>query len=243
MTTTGTVAGVADRIAVVTGGASGIGAAVALDLRRSGARVVVFDLDAADGRACDLSLRIDIGDPAAVKQAFQRIDEELGPPTLAVHAAGIRRDAVIWKISDEDWDATLRVNLTGAFHLLREMAPRIRAHGSGGVVLVGSINGARGKFGQAAYTASKAGLEGLAKTAARDLGKFGGRVNVVAPGLVDTPMTASLADEWRQLALDETVLGRIAEPPDVATVVRFLLSDDARHVTGQCLRVDGGQYM
>jgi acetoacetyl-CoA reductase/3-oxoacyl-[acyl-carrier protein] reductase len=137
----------------------------------------------------------------------------------------------------------LRVNLDSAFHLLRSAAPRLREGGGGSVVLISSINGERGKFGQANYAASKAGLIGLGRTAARELGSFGVRVNVVAPGLVETRMTETMPEEFKRRAIAETVLGRAATPTDVAHAVLFLCSDMSRHVTGQILRVDGGQLM
>jgi len=233
----------AGKVAVVTGAASGIGTAVARALELRGARVAGFDLAAAPLDAVDLAIGVDVSDPDAVQRAVKRVADELGPPTLGVHSAGITRDGVLWKLAPEDFDAVLRVNLSGGFHLLRSLTPHIRAEGGGSVVLISSINGTRGKFGQSAYTASKAGLHGLAKTAARELGRFGGRVNVIAPGMVETPMTAGLAPEWRQRAVDETALGRIAAPADVAEPVVFLLSTAARHVTGQVLHVDGGQCM
>jgi acetoacetyl-CoA reductase/3-oxoacyl-[acyl-carrier protein] reductase len=233
--------GLAGRVAVVTGGASGIGSAVVARLRSEGVRTAVLDLRPCPG--ADLSLEADVGSADAVAAAVGRAALELGRPTLAVHCAGITRDAVLWKLAEEDWDAVLRVNLTGAWTLLRSIAPHARAEGAGSVVLVGSINGARGKPGQAAYTASKAGLVGLAKTAARELGRFGVRVNVVAPGFVDTPMTAPLDAAWRDKAVAETALGRVAVAEDIAGPVAFLLSDEARHVTGHVLAVDGGQDM
>lgn len=231
--------GLTGRVAIVTGASSGIGAAVAAALREAGARVGA--LDVAPCADCDHFVRTDVGDAASVRGAVAEIARALGPPTLGVHSAGITRDTVLWKLPEEDWNAVLRVNLTGAFHLLREIVPHIRTEGGGSVVLVGSINGARGKFGQSAYAASKAGLVGLAKTAAREMGRFGGRVNVLAPGMVDTPMTRDLPQEWRRKAEQEAVLGRIAQPADVAACALFLLSGAARHVTGQVLPVDGGQ--
>lgn len=232
---------VATRVAVVTGAASGIGAAVVRRLRASGVRVAGLDLRPAPD--ADLALEADVGDTAAVAAAIDAAAASLGVPTLGVHAAGITRDQRLWKLAPADWDAVLRVNLTGAWNLVRALVPHQPAAGVGSVVLVGSINGARGKVGQSAYAASKAGLVGLAKTSARELGSFGIRVNVVAPGFVDTPMTAGLAAEWRDRAVAETVLGRVATADDVATCVEFLLSAAARHVTGQVLAVDGGQDM
>lgn len=231
----------AGRAAVVTGAASGIGAAVARMLRDSGARVTALDLAPAPN--ADLSVECDVGDGAAVAAGVERAAAAFGPPTLAVHAAGITRDGMLWKLREDQWDAVIRVNLTGAWHLLRAMTPHQRAASAGSTVLVGSINGLRGKAGQSAYAASKAGLTGLAKSAARELGRFGVRVNVVAPGWVDTPMTAPLAAEWREKALAESALGRAASPEDVAGVIAFLLGDAARHVTGQVLPVCGGQRM
>jgi len=229
------------RVAIVTGAASGIGHAVVKELQAHGVRVGGLDVNSASD--CDAFIATDVGDEAAVRAAVARIAAELGAPTLAVHSAGIARDTMHWKLSLEDWNAVLRVNLTGAFLLLREITPHVREHGGGALVFVSSINSKRGKIGQSAYAASKAGLVGLAKTAARELGRFGGRVNVVSPGMVDTPMTAGLAQEWRDRAAEESVLGRIAAPEEVAAVVRFLLSGHACHVTGQDLSVDGGQYI
>jgi 3-oxoacyl-[acyl-carrier protein] reductase len=150
---------------------------------------------------------------------------------------------VLWKLEPAAWSEVLRVNLDAAFLLLHDTVPLLRQRGAGSVVLISSINGERGKFGQASYAASKAGLIGLARTAARELGRFGIRVNVVSPGLIDTSMTASLPAEAREQALRESALGRAGEPDDVAGAVLFLVSDLARHVTGQVLRVDGGQLM
>ena len=144
-------------------------------------------------------------------------------------------------MSDDDWDTVLRVNLDAAFRLVRAAIPPMRQAGSGHIVLISSINGERGKFGQANYAASKAGLIGFARTVAREVGRFGIRVNVIAPGLILTPMTTSLPDDVLARAVDETALGRAGRPADVARAVLYLCSDLSSHVTGQVLRVDGGQ--
>jgi NAD(P)-dependent dehydrogenase (short-subunit alcohol dehydrogenase family) len=187
---------------------------------------------------CDLGDEESLRD--AVAAAADRFD---GRVHFVVHSAGITRDAILWKTSLRDWREVLRVNLDSAFLLLREAAPALRRAGEGSVVLVSSINGERGKLGQANYAASKAGLHALARTAARELGRFRVRVNAVAPGFVETAMTGGLPEEVRRRALDETVLGRLGAPRDVADAILFLCSDLARHVTGQVIRVDGGQLM
>jgi acetoacetyl-CoA reductase/3-oxoacyl-[acyl-carrier protein] reductase len=146
-------------------------------------------------------------------------------------------------MEEEAWSEVLSVNLDSAFYLLKEATPLLRKAGSGSVVLISSINGQRGKFGQANYAASKSGLIALGKTAALELGRFQIRVNTVAPGWIETPMTEGIPGEFRQRALDESALGRLGEPDDVARVVLFLCSDLSRYVTGQVVRVDGGQLM
>ncbi len=231
------------RTALVAGGSGGIGSVTATLLARAGARVLSVDRpgtvapEGAEGLVCDLA------DPRAIEHLASEVRERVNVLDLLVHSAGITRDGVMWRMCDEDWSNVLEVNLGSAFRLLRGTAPLLRARGGGSVVLISSINGERGKFGQSNYAASKAGLIGLARSAARELGRDGVRVNVVAPGFVRTAMTAALAEEHRRRAVDETVLGRAAEPEDVAYAVLFLCSDLARHVTGQVLRVDGGQLM
>lgn len=231
------------KTALVTGGAGGIGSAVIGRLIEAGARVA--NLDLAGTRAIEgaLSLPCDLRDGSAVAESFAALDGAFGRLDVLVHAAGITRDGVLWKLSTDDWSEVLRVNLDAAFHVLREAAPRMRRGGGGAIVLISSINGERGKFGQSNYAASKAGLIGLGRTAARELGGFGVRVNVVAPGFIRTPMTDDLPEATRRRSIAETVLGRPGEPDDVARATIFLVSDLARHVTGQLLRVDGGQLI
>jgi acetoacetyl-CoA reductase/3-oxoacyl-[acyl-carrier protein] reductase len=242
MTTAGTpAAGRFDgRCALVTGGARGIGRGIAERLARLGAEVHVLDREAGEvGDGIRLHA-VDITDGRAVEVAVGALPR---PPLLLVNNAGITRDRSLLKMSDEEWDSVIGVNLTGAFHVLRAVAPGMVAAGYGRVVNVVSINGLRGKFGQANYSASKAGLVGLTKTAARELGPKGVTVNAVAPGMVLTELTLALAEEHRRRALDETVLRRLPEVEDVAATVLFLLSDAARMITGEVIRVDAGQYI
>jgi 3-oxoacyl-[acyl-carrier protein] reductase len=228
------------RAAVVTGGARGIGREIAERLASLGAEVHVVDRDAAPAAGGITFHAADIADSAAVARIVTALPR---PPLLLVNNAGITRDRSLLKMSDDEWDSVIDVNLTGAFHVLRALAPGMVAAGYGRIVNVVSINGLRGKFGQANYAASKAGLIGLTKTAARELGPKGVTVNAVAPGMVLTEMTLALAEEHRQRALDESLLKRLPEVQDVAAAVLFLLSDQARMITGEVIRVDSGQYI
>jgi len=228
----------AGRVALVSGGSGGIGRAVVAMLCRAGAEVLSIDRPgtvAPDGAA---HLVCDLADAAAIGRLQERLPERLD---LFVHCAGITRDGVLWKLAPEAWRDVMRVNLDSAFHLLQLVAPRMRRAGGGSVVLVASINGERGKFGQSNYAASKAGLMALGKSAARELGSFGIRVNSVAPGWIDTDMTRGLSDEQRARALEECALPQLGRPEHVAGAVLFLCSELSAHVSGQVLRVDGGQ--
>lgn len=232
-----------DRGAIVAGGGGGIGRAVCARLLEAGADVVSIDRDGhpppagAGSIACDLTNSAEVS--AAVEQAAARI----GQIGIVVHCAGITRDRPLARMSDDDWRAVMAANLDSAFYLLRSAGPLVRAVGGGAIVLVSSINGERGKAGQANYAASKAGLIALGRTAAREWGRHHIRVNVVSPGWTETAMTADLPDDLRQRALAEAALGRLGQPDDVAGAVLFLCSDASRHITGQVLRVDGGQLI
>lgn len=231
----------AGKVAIVTGGAGAIGCAILDALERAGARAVSFDLLGTDGK--HRWINCDIREENSVIAAVESIYKTEGRLDYVVHAAGISRDSVIWKMSTEDWDSVQAVNLRGAFLLLRHAIPVLRRGQGGRIVLVGSINGSRGKFGTAGYSASKAGLIGLAKSVAREVGRFGILVNVVEPGWVRTPLTEVVPQTVKDAALSESLLGSFLEPADVAASVLFLCGPGATHITGQIIRVDGGQYL
>lgn len=229
-------------VALVTGGRGGIGSAVVELFRAAGAEVLSVDLPGGSPDEPGF-LGCDLADSEAVEELARRVRETAGRLDHLVHCAGIVRDAVLWKMTAEAWSEVIRANLDSGFHLLHAVTPLLRESGKGSVVLVSSINGERGKFGQANYAASKAGLIALGRTAARELGRFGVRVNVLAPGLIRTPMTEGLPEDVERRAIEESALGRIGRPEDVARAALFLCSALAGHVTGQVLRVDGGQLM
>lgn len=233
----------AGRVAVVTGGGGGIGRAVVRRFLEAGARVASADLPGQTSHPGAADLPCDLSGAGAVAGMLDAVAARFARLDILVHCAGITRDGVLWKMTPADWDAVMRVNLDAAFHLLHGAIPRMREGGGGSVILVSSINGERGKFGQANYAASKAGLIGLARTAAREVGSFGIRVNVIAPGMIATAMTERLPEKVVSEAVAQTVLGRLGDPDDVARAVLFLASDAGRHVTGQVLRVDGGQMI
>ncbi len=242
------------RVAVVTGAFGGIGAAVARALAEAGAHVALLDsrpaesgaaaaaaVEAAGRRAAVIAA--DVASETSVESAFQEIRRRLGEPGILVNNAGITDDAILWRMSTASWRRVLDVNLTGPFLMMRAAIPAMRAAGWGRIVNVASINAERGKAGQANYAASKAGLIALTRTAARELGPRGITVNAVAPGFIETPMTAALPEAIRRRAVEESALGRLGKPEDVAAAIVFLSSEAAGHVTGQVLRVDGGQLM
>lgn len=225
--------------AIVTGAARGIGRAIADSLAAAGASVHGFDA----GIPADFPYgpaAVDITDAAAVRTAVAGLPAQ---PTLLVNNAGITRDRTLAKMSDEEWATVINVNLTGAFQMIRAVAPLMAATGFGRIVNITSINGMRGKFGQGNYAASKAGLIGLTKSAAKEFGRKGITVNAVAPGMVMTRMARVLPEEITDRALGEAALAVLAETEDIAHAVLFLLSDAARAITGEVLRVDAGQYI
>jgi 3-oxoacyl-[acyl-carrier protein] reductase len=229
----------------VTGGAAGLGRAIAHRLAQAGARVVSLDCRPGDdsGPAGLIEERLDLRDGEAVTRVAAGLTARGLEPDILVNNAGVARDAVVWRMTDEQWQDVLDVNLTGAFRLTRACGPGMRRRRSGAIVNIASINGLRGKFGQANYAASKGGLIAFTKAVARELAREGVRVNAVAPGFVETPLTDSVPEAVRDQALAECLLGRLGRPADIADAVLFLASPLASHITGQVLVVDGGQTL
>jgi 3-oxoacyl-[acyl-carrier protein] reductase len=240
--------------AIVTGGSLGIGSSVALDLAREGANVAVnyrrHDTEANQvvaeiekmGRK-GLAVKADVSSYEDAEKMVRQVVETFGRLDIMVCNAGITWDGVIWKMSEKQWDQVITVNLKGYFNYNKAAALVFKDQKYGKIVNLSSINGMRGKFAQSNYAASKGGEIAMSKSLAKELGKFNVNVNVVAPGLVMTDMMENLAPEFQATALAETTLGRFATPEDVAHLVSFLCSDRARHITGEVIKIDGGQYI
>jgi 3-oxoacyl-[acyl-carrier protein] reductase len=216
---------------------------VAINYRKhdTEAKQVAADVDAAGGKG--LAVKADVSSFDDAQSMVNQVVEAFGGLDILVNNAGINRDGVIWKMTEEQWDQVLDINLKGYFNYCRAAVPIFREQKAGKIVNVTSINGLRGKFGQTNYSASKAGIIGLTKALARELGRASVNVNAVAPGLIETDMMKDAPDNVREAALAEIVLGRMGQPEEVATVVAFLCTDAARHITGEVIRVDGGQYI
>ncbi len=243
-------------VALVTGGATGLGRAIALDFARRGVNVafnyvLLSNRDiAAQALLTETALRglgvevycgvCDVRDPDAVNRFVETVKGELGGLHYLVNNAGIAHDGALWRMSEDAWREVLDTNVTGAFHCIRAAAPALRTQRYGKVVNIASHQAYTPGFGITNYVASKAALVGLTRAAAVDLGAANVNVNAVAPGFVRTEMLAKLPAEILERAEKESLLGRVAEPEDVAHVVTFLCSEEARHITGQVIVVDGG---
>jgi 3-oxoacyl-[acyl-carrier protein] reductase len=242
--------------ALVTGGSQGIGAATSLELAREGANVCLtyrkHEVEAEKyaeeirvlGRKA-MAVKCDISVYAEAEAVVNSAVETFGRLDILVNNAGMNWDGVSWKMKEEQWDRVIEVNLKGYFNFTRQVAPLFKNQKYGKIINITSINGMRGKFGQTNYSASKAGIIGFTKALARELGAFGINVNAVAPGLIETAMLkeAESRDRIIEMAMNEIVLKRVGQPEDLANVVAFLASDKARHVTGEVIKVDGGQYI
>lgn len=242
------------KVAIVTGGSRGIGASIALDLACNGAHVAINYrksvneaeevIRQVEEQGCHgLAVQADVSSYADAQRMVETVVGELGALDILVNNAGINWDGVIWKMSEEQWDKVIDIDLKGTFNYIRAAAPVFKEQNYGKIVNVTSINGLRGKFGQSNYTAAKGGVIALTKTVARELGRFSVNVNAIAPGLIETDMVKEAPEKVRELALAEIVLGRLGKPEEVAWVVTFLCSEKSRHITGEVITVDGGQYL
>jgi 3-oxoacyl-[acyl-carrier protein] reductase len=233
------------KVALVTGGARGIGAATAARLTEEGARVAVTDLDFdAEGEA--LQIRCDVTKREEVEAAVAKTVEELGGLDVLVTCAGVIRDNLVYKMTDDDWETVITTHLRGTFLAVQAAQAHMVEQRTGKMVLISSTS-ALGNRGQTNYAAAKAGIQGMAKTLAIELGPFGVNVNCVAPGFIVTRMTAQTAervgiefDEYQKLAAEQIPLRRVGQPEDIASVIAFLSSDDASFVSGQVIYVRGG---
>ncbi len=233
------------KTALVTGASRGIGRAIAAELARAGASVVVgyrTGKDEADALAAEIGGRAVQADVSNADDA-KRLVEEAGDLDILVNNAGLTRDGLLARMSDDDWRTVIETNLSSVFYTCRAVCRPMMKKRAGAIVNVSSIVGVHGNWGQTNYAASKAGIIGFTKSLARELGSRNVRANVVAPGYVKTQLTEVLPEEATAAMLQNTPLGRLGEPTDVAGAVRFLCSDEASFITGEVLLVDGGMGM
>jgi 3-oxoacyl-[acyl-carrier protein] reductase len=242
------------KTAIITGGARGIGFAIAEEFVNEGADVVLFDIAFPDDFETKadvlrkkgskvLSKKLDITSTDATQKAIDEVASEMGKIDILVNNAGITRDKLLIRMSEQDWDAVLAVNLKGAFNTIKAVSRIMAKQRSGKIVSVSSVVGLMGNFGQANYAASKAGLIGLTKSVAKELASRNVNVNCIAPGFVETEMTAKLGEEQRKAMLDLIPLKRGSKPEEIAGIVAFLASEKADYITGQVIKVDGGMVM
>jgi len=241
------------RTAFVTGAGRGIGRAIALALAEAGARVVVASNEPERNEETAGEIRsrgreafplfVDVSSPESVREAFQKAAREFGRTDILVNNAGITRDALAVRMKKEDWDLVLAVNLNGAFLAIQQVLPDMMRQRWGRIINIASVVGLMGNAGQANYVASKAGIIGLTKALAQELAGRNITVNAVAPGFIETDMTARLPEEVKQRMLGMIALKRFGRPEDVAAGVRFLASEEAGYITGHVLNINGGMYM
>ena len=227
------------RSVLVTGGNRGIGAAIAQSFADAGDQVAVT-YRSGEPPAGFLGVKCDVTDPEQVESAFAEIEAAQGPVEVLVANAGITRDTLVLRMSDEDWDAVLATNLTGSFRVAKRAAKAMLRQRKGRIVFISSVVGLLGSPGQVNYAASKAGLVGMARSLARELGSRGITANVVAPGFIETDMTAALPEATQADYKGRIPLGRFGDTAEVANVVRWISSDEAAYITGAVIPVDGG---
>ncbi len=242
-----------DKIALVTGGAQGIGKIVSEELARQGAHVVLGDvnLKGAEKSADEIkgnggsasAVELNVTDAEGVQKTFDSVSKEFKLVDILVNNAGITRDGWLMRMKEADWDLVLLINLKGSFLCSQQAVKQMMKQKSGSIVNIASIVGLMGNAGQANYSASKAGLIGLTKTTAREVASRGIRVNAIAPGFIDTAMTQVLDEKVRERLIEQIPLARLGLPEDIANCVSFLVSDRANYITGQVLNVNGGMLM
>lgn len=237
------------KVCVVTGGARGIGRAIVEKMAGEKAKVVIAgDLSTEGFQELERDFpntrgwKLDVTDPEGIRDFMQKLLSEYGSIDVLVNNAGITRDAMLHKMSDEDWDVVIAVNLKGAFNMGRQVVPVMMEQGQGSIINIASAVALDGNIGQSNYAASKGGLISMTKTWAKEFSRKGAqvRVNAVAPGFIRTPMTKKVPEKILSMMISKTPLGRIGEPEDVANLVLFLASDESSFITGQVIRVDGG---
>lgn len=241
------------RVALVSGASRGIGRAIALALGGQGVQVIgtattetgaaAIDATLADAGISGRGLMMNVTDQASIDQALATINADFGAVTILVNNAGITRDGLLMRMSDDDWSSVLDTNLGSVFRLSRACVRGMFKARWGRIVNIASVVGVMGNAGQANYAAAKAGMMGMTRSLAREFGSRGVTVNCVAPGFIETDMTRALTDEQRQAMLANIPLGRFGDPAQIASVVAFLASDGAAYMTGETVQVNGGMYM
>lgn len=241
-------------VALVTAGSRGLGAQIVRTLAGEGwdvAFTYLEDKDAAENivKAVEatgqkaLALQADAADFSRAHEVVENVIAELGPINGLCCSAGFNRKGMLWELSEQDWDDVVDVCLKGNFNYIHAVAPHFIDQKNGKIVSIGSINGLRGRKATASYNAAKAGLTGLIKATALEMGEYNVNANLVAPGFIETTSQVDTTDAVRELVLSECAIKRLGQPEDIAPVVAFLLSEGAKHVTGQIIKVDAGQYM
>jgi len=237
------------RVAIVTGGTRGIGEAISLTLKEKGYTVVanyagnVEKAKAFTERTCIPAARWDVGDHEACFHNCVDIAARFGPVDVVVNNAGVTRDGVLHKMSFDDWNEVMRINLGGCFNMAKATFPGMRERGWGRIVNIGSINGQAGQYGQVNYAAAKSGIHGFTKALAQEGAKFGVTVNAIAPGYIDTDMVAAVPQPVLDKIIAKIPVGRLGHAQEIARGVAFLASDDAAFITGSTMSINGGQHM